>query len=112
MRCQVPNPLVENVDDVAFGAVRQTGGERLHEQHRGAQICVQMRSPRFRRRAAERVLLKNRRVVDQARDGPKSPGDAGDQLFRIRRERKVGVDGLRPATGGPYFGGCRVGRLL
>jgi hypothetical protein len=69
MRRQVPDALVDDVDDVTLGPLLKLSGEVLDQHERGAQIALQMQIPRRPRGIKRAVALEGRGVVQQKSRG-------------------------------------------
>src|SRR5258707_4314157 len=81
VRRQVPDPLIQQVDDIGLEVAGQARGQRLHEHDRRAQIGLEMGVPARAGRARNLVALEARGVVDQA----------GDRAERRRDARRQGL---------------------
>lgn len=91
IRGQVPNPLIDDVDDVALATRWQTYGHCLSEEHGCLEIDAEMQIPRSIIEALDGVGQKFRSVIDEHRRRAEFANDIRNEFARRIRIREVGA---------------------
>ena len=99
MRCQIPYPLINNIDHAARCRFIQLLCKSLDQLNRRTQIDGLVQIPAFHGHAGRRVVLKNRRVVHKGGQRANHRGYPVDQCRGIVCVCQIGRQRDRPASG-------------
>ena len=102
MRRQVPDPLVDQVDDVASSVVGKCPREGLDKLEGGAQIHLHMGFPGLFGHRFGRVLLKHRGIIDKTCDRADPVRRPFDQPRRFIFDLQVRLNRCRFAALAPH----------
>lgn len=104
MRREIPNPLVEDIDDDAVLIFRKRLGHHLREDKWRTQIWPDMRVPALSCRGIDFIALEPRGVVDQTTNWPEVIGGLRHQAACFVFVRQICLQSNCPPAGRLDFG--------
>ena len=93
------DPLIDDVDDIAFDAVRQLRGKVARQKHRGFGVDREMGIPEGFLDVTGAIRFEGRGVVDQEGQRAEQAGGGLDQAGARAAIGQIGLEDLGPSAG-------------
>src|SRR5690606_31088686 len=98
-RAEMKHPLVDHVDDISLGALRQLVGEVTCQEYGGFGVDRKMLVPHIFVDVAGAVRVKDRGIVDEGGERAEETGGPGDDASTVGAIAKVGLEDFGSSAG-------------